>query len=166
MDCSPPGSSAYEVLKGRILEWVAILFSGEPSNPLFLLPPWSLHIQSVCRSSWLSLQNGSLLCPLLPTLPCSELSPLPWMAALTAAANAPVSWPPLLSPPEHAHRLMLPPCLTRSLSSSCSAIHSAAWTSPTISYQPQGLCTCCFLCWKALLIKLAQDSFLSFRSHP
>ena len=96
MDCSPPGSSTYGVLQARILEWVTIPFSGEPSNLLFLPDP--PHIQSVCRSSWLGLQNGSLLCPLLPTLPCSGLSPLPWMAALTAAANAPVSWPAPLTP--------------------------------------------------------------------
>ena len=27
MDCSPPGSSVHEILRTRILEWVAILFS-------------------------------------------------------------------------------------------------------------------------------------------
>ena len=27
MECSPPGSSVYEILQVRILEWVAILFS-------------------------------------------------------------------------------------------------------------------------------------------
>ena len=27
MDCSPPGSSAYEIFQARILEWVTISFS-------------------------------------------------------------------------------------------------------------------------------------------
>ena len=31
MDCSPPGSSAHWISQARILEWVAISFSGESS---------------------------------------------------------------------------------------------------------------------------------------
>ena len=37
--CSPPGSSAHELLQARILEWVAILFSrgsNQGSNPRLL----------------------------------------------------------------------------------------------------------------------------------
>ena len=38
MDCSPPGSSVHGILQARILEWVAISFSGgifltQESNP-------------------------------------------------------------------------------------------------------------------------------------
>ena len=33
MDCSPPGSSVNEILRARILEWVAIPFSGGSSLP-------------------------------------------------------------------------------------------------------------------------------------
>ena len=33
MDCSPPGSSVYGSLQARILEWVAISFSWESSQP-------------------------------------------------------------------------------------------------------------------------------------
>ena len=33
MDCSPPGSSDREILQARILEWVAIPFSGASSRP-------------------------------------------------------------------------------------------------------------------------------------
>ena len=33
MDCSPPGSSAHEILQARILEWVAISFSRGSSQP-------------------------------------------------------------------------------------------------------------------------------------
>ena len=28
MDCSPPGSSVHGILQARVLEWVAIFFSG------------------------------------------------------------------------------------------------------------------------------------------
>ena len=31
VDCSPPGSSAHGILQARILEWVAMFFSREPS---------------------------------------------------------------------------------------------------------------------------------------
>ena len=33
MDCSPPGSSAYEISQERILQWVAISFSKGSSQP-------------------------------------------------------------------------------------------------------------------------------------
>ena len=32
VDCSPPGSFVYRILKARILEWVAISFSGDLPN--------------------------------------------------------------------------------------------------------------------------------------
>ena len=33
MDCSPPGSSVHGIFQARILEWVAISFSGDLSDP-------------------------------------------------------------------------------------------------------------------------------------
>ena len=33
MDCSPPGSSVHGIFQARILEWVAISFSGDLPNP-------------------------------------------------------------------------------------------------------------------------------------
>ena len=33
VDCSPPGSSVRGILQARILEWVAISFSRESSQP-------------------------------------------------------------------------------------------------------------------------------------
>ena len=33
MDCSPPGSSVHGILQARILEWVAISFSGDLLDP-------------------------------------------------------------------------------------------------------------------------------------
>ena len=35
MDCSPLGSSIHGILQARILEWVAISFSRESSQPRF-----------------------------------------------------------------------------------------------------------------------------------
>ena len=32
-DCGPPGSSVHGILQGRILEWIAISFSRESSQP-------------------------------------------------------------------------------------------------------------------------------------
>ena len=34
MDCSLPGSSVHEILQARILEWVAISFSGAPGEQI------------------------------------------------------------------------------------------------------------------------------------
>ena len=33
MDCSLPGSSVHMILQARVLEWVAISFSGDLPNP-------------------------------------------------------------------------------------------------------------------------------------
>ena len=33
MDCSPPGSSVHGIFQARILEWIAISFSRESSQP-------------------------------------------------------------------------------------------------------------------------------------
>ena len=33
MDCSPPGSSVHGILQARILEWVAMSFSRQSSQP-------------------------------------------------------------------------------------------------------------------------------------
>ena len=35
MDCSPPGSSVHGICQARVLEWVAIAFSGDPGNDPF-----------------------------------------------------------------------------------------------------------------------------------
>ena len=37
MDCSPPGASVHGILQARTLQWVAIPFSGDPSNPVITL---------------------------------------------------------------------------------------------------------------------------------
>ena len=33
MDCNPPDSSIHGILQARVLEWVAMPFSGDPPDP-------------------------------------------------------------------------------------------------------------------------------------
>ena len=71
VDCSPPGSSVHGILQARILEWVAISFSREASQPrdrtqisriagrrfnlwatrelkpLYLIPPWEPLVSTI-----------------------------------------------------------------------------------------------------------------------
>ena len=44
LECYPPGSSAHEILQTRILEWVAISFSGGSSVQGIILPGSNLHL--------------------------------------------------------------------------------------------------------------------------
>ena len=48
MDCSPPSSSVHGVLQVRILEWVAISFSGGSSLPR----DWTCISQGFCIGRW------------------------------------------------------------------------------------------------------------------
>ena len=50
MDCSLPSSSVYGILLARILEWVAMPFSGHLPNP-------GIELVSLCLLRW---QVGSL----------------------------------------------------------------------------------------------------------
>ena len=36
MDCSPPGSSIHGILQARVLEWVAIVFSGYADDTILM----------------------------------------------------------------------------------------------------------------------------------
>ena len=47
MDCSPPCSSVHGILQVRILEWVAIPFSGDLPDPRIKLMSLALHTDSV-----------------------------------------------------------------------------------------------------------------------
>ena len=44
MDHSPPGSSVYEILQARILEWVAMPSSRGSSGPIFY---WHFYVSFV-----------------------------------------------------------------------------------------------------------------------
>ena len=61
MDCSPPGSSVYGILQARILEWVAISYSREPSPPgnqthVSCVGRRSLYHCATWEASWLTLR--------------------------------------------------------------------------------------------------------------
>ena len=51
MDCSPPGSSAQSIFQARMLEWVAVSFSREPSHPRGLNLPLLLGRQVLYHSA-------------------------------------------------------------------------------------------------------------------
>ena len=52
MGCSPPGSSLYDFLQARMLEWVAISFSRESPFLTQGLNPWSPTLQADYRLSY------------------------------------------------------------------------------------------------------------------
>ena len=58
MDCSPPGSSVHGVLQARILEWVAISFSRESSQPRD-----QTCVSWVASACWFSTANTKLANP-------------------------------------------------------------------------------------------------------
>ena len=69
MDCSPPGPSVHEISRARILEWVAISFSGDLPNPviklhlLFLATPLCVCVcVCVCVHARLVAQLYPILC--------------------------------------------------------------------------------------------------------
>ena len=74
MDCSLPGSSVHGILQARLLEWVAILFSRDLSDPGIELEPPALQadpLPSECMRAK-SLQLCSTLCdPMDYSLPGS-----------------------------------------------------------------------------------------------
>ena len=50
MNYSPPGSSVYEIFQARVLEWVAIAFSRDLSNPG--VKPGSPALQEDSFTTW------------------------------------------------------------------------------------------------------------------
>ena len=50
MDCSPPGSSVHGIFHTRILEWVAISFSGDILDPGFKPASSALQVDSFVLS--------------------------------------------------------------------------------------------------------------------
>ena len=50
MDCGPPGSSVHGVLQGRILEWIAMPFSRESSQPRNQM--WASHTAGRLFTVW------------------------------------------------------------------------------------------------------------------
>ena len=50
MECSPPGFSVYGILQEIILEWIAIPFSRDSSQPG--IEPWSPALQADSFTTW------------------------------------------------------------------------------------------------------------------
>ena len=82
MDCSPPGSSIHGISYARILEWVAIFFSRESSQPT----DWT-WVSSTGRWIFLPLSHLLLLLLLLSRFSRVRL----WATPQTAADQAPMS---------------------------------------------------------------------------
>ena len=61
MDYSPPGSSVHGISQGRILEWVAISYSKESSQPRNRTNPCLLHLLHWQGGSWPLSHKGSPL---------------------------------------------------------------------------------------------------------
>ena len=90
MDCSPPGSSVHGTFQARILEWVAIPFSGRSSRPRdgtqvsWIASRWFTIWALVCSNSrplsqWCYLTILSSAAPFsscLQTFPASGSSPM------------------------------------------------------------------------------------------
>ena len=60
MDCSLPGSSIQAILQARVLEWVAISFSREASQPGDWT--WVSHISGRCFTLWATREAKIIIC--------------------------------------------------------------------------------------------------------
>ena len=69
MDCIPPGSSVHGILQARILEWVAISFSGGSSQPRD-----QTQVSCICRQTLYQLSyEGSTKKNYIPILKINEV---------------------------------------------------------------------------------------------
>ena len=66
MDCSPPGSSVHGIPQARILEWVAVSFSGDLPDPGIEPAPPTLQAGSLLLSHqgipWAELFPPKFMC--------------------------------------------------------------------------------------------------------
>ena len=60
MDCNPPGSSVQGIFQARSLEWVAISFSKESSQPRDWTGVYSELPLIICVQIWMCLKNFAL----------------------------------------------------------------------------------------------------------
>ena len=77
-DCSPPGSSVHGILQVRILEWVAILFSKDLSDPQIESRSLVLQKDSL---RWGHHLGKSDMCVRSVTSVVSDSLPPPWTVA-------------------------------------------------------------------------------------
>ena len=88
MDCCPPGSSVHEVLRTRILEWVAIpfkasTFSLPPSITIYFLT--SLHLSSCIHVSQGFISTFFIFYLVIPFIP-GDFNPVILEDLLSSAA--------------------------------------------------------------------------------
>ena len=60
MDCIPPGSSVHGISQARILEWVAILFSKESSQPRDQTHVSCIAIWAISNGLWLQYDHCNM----------------------------------------------------------------------------------------------------------
>ena len=85
MDCSPPGPSVHGILQARILEWVAIPFSGALSWPKDR--SWVSCTASRFFTIW-----ATWGAHVFQSLSCVRLFAIPWTAARQASLSFSISW--------------------------------------------------------------------------
>ena len=84
MDCSPPGPSVHGILQARILEWVAIPFSGALSWPKDR--SWVSCTASRFFTIW-----ATWGAHVFQSLSCVRLFAIPWTAARQASLSFSIS---------------------------------------------------------------------------
>ena len=77
MDCSPPGSFIHGIFQARILEWVAIPFSGRSSQPRDQI--WVSHIAGRLFTIWATRESAI----------CIHISPPSWASLLPRLPSHP-----------------------------------------------------------------------------
>ena len=90
MDCSLPGSSVHAIIQARILEWVAISFSRESSQPcvsyVSCIGRWVLyHYYHLGSPNWY--EFSSVQFSSVQSLSCVQLFVTPWIAARQASLS-------------------------------------------------------------------------------
>ena len=88
VDCSPPGSSVHGILRARILEWIAIPFSGRSSRPRDQTQV--SYVAGRFFTFWVT-GKASYKISFIKAL-------IPFMMALSSWPNLTFQWPHLLIP--------------------------------------------------------------------
>ena len=99
MDCSPPGSSVYDISQARISEWVAVYFfrgSSRPKDQTCItcvgrqsLP--SSHQRSPALFLWVSIKSAPFISSLLLFSHMSDFATT-WTATRQASLSFIISW--------------------------------------------------------------------------
>ena len=104
MDCSPPGSSVHGIFQARVLEWVAIAFSG---SLMVTIPKSSFQVRIyLIYQQYLLLLVTLSFKHLFHLIPrhCSLGSPLPWPLLSLLYCFPTTSQPKILEYPGLSHQ--------------------------------------------------------------